>query len=109
MFIQNNYSCSKIKDEDCERVQCRQSPNEQFPKKILEQISQVKEPQWDATLESAFIKRHKREDSFYLRVKLSDKRTEKGMLPLLFSVLFCVVREPFYLGSFGNDLYCIYV
>lgn len=38
----------------------RQPTKEQVQKNALGQISQVKEPQWDATLESAFIKRHQR-------------------------------------------------
>ena len=66
-------------------------PKEQVPKRPLELISQVEEPQWDAPLESAFKYATKGEGSITDRVKLSGKRTEKGTVP--FSVLFCVQKR----------------
>ncbi|KMY55820.1 hypothetical protein AC623_19310 [Bacillus sp. FJAT-27231] len=68
-------------------------PKEQVPKRPLESISQVEEPQWDAPLESAFKYATKGEGSIRSLdgVKLSGKRTEKGTLP--FSVLFCVYKK----------------
>lgn len=54
-------------------------PKEQVPKRPLEQISQVDEPQRDASLESSYKLCDTQGDPIIqLGLKLSGKRTEKG-------------------------------
>lgn len=68
-------------------------PKEQVPKKPMEQNSQVKELQSDASLESVYIHTPPTGKTLTARVNLSGKRTEEGKYQQPFSVLFYAFEE----------------